>query len=196
MRMRLVVSAALAGLLVLAGCGGDGGDLPEPTTAAAAQVAPSGEPVGYTLGTGDRVRVTVFGEPDLSGEFEVDATGKISMPLVGDVKIGGLPMREAEKTVAQTLSQGYLASPRVNVEVLNYRPFYIIGEVNAPGSYPYVNGMSVLTAVARAGGYTYRAREDRVSITRANDPQRREYRAAPDTTVLPGDIIKVPERLF
>jgi polysaccharide export outer membrane protein len=195
--MRLVVSAALAGLLVLAGCGGGGPDLPEPTAEeAAAQVTASGEPVGYTLGTGDRVRVTVFGEPDLSGEFEVDATGKISMPLVGDVRIGGLPMRDAEKAVAQMLSQGYLANPRVNVEVLNYRPFYIIGEVNTPGSYPYVNGMSVLTAVALAGGYTYRAREDRVSITRANDPQRREYRAAPDTPVLPGDIIKVPERLF
>jgi protein involved in polysaccharide export with SLBB domain len=195
MRMRLVVSAALAGLLVLAGCGGGGENLPQVSTSEA-QISATGEPVGYTLGTGDRVRVVVFGEPDLSGEFEVDATGKISMPLVGDVKIGGLPMREAEKIVAQTLSQGYLANPRVNVEVLNYRPFYIIGEVNTPGSYPYVNGMSVLTAVALAGGYTYRAREDRVSITRANDPQRREYRAQPDTPVLPGDIIKVPERLF
>ena len=197
MRMRLVVGAALAGVLVVSGCGGGANLPPESSDAgAAAPVSASGEPVGYTLGTGDRVRVTVFGEPDLSGEFEVDATGKISMPLVGDVKIGGLAMREAEKTVAQTLSQGYLANPRVNVEVLNYRPFYIIGEVNTPGSYPYVNGMSVLTAVALAGGYTYRAREDRVSITRANDPQRREYRAAPDTPVLPGDIIKVPERLF
>jgi polysaccharide export outer membrane protein len=194
--MRLVVSAASAGLLVLAGCGGGGGaNLPE-VSASETQLSATGEPVGYTLGTGDRVRVTVFGEPDLSGEFEVDATGKISLPLAGDVRIGGLPLRDAEKAVAQTLSQGYLANPRVNVEVLNYRPFYIIGEVNTPGSYPYVNGMSVLTAVALAGGYTYRAREDRVSITRANDPQRREYKAAPDTPVLPGDIIKVPERLF
>jgi protein involved in polysaccharide export with SLBB domain len=196
MRMRLVLSAALAGLLVLAGCGGGGGgNLPE-ATAAAVPVDAAGEPTGYTLGTGDRVRVTVFGEPDLSGEFEVDATGKISMPLVGDVRIGGLQMRDAEKAVAQTLSQGYLANPRVNVEVLNYRPFYIIGEVNTPGSYPYVNGMTVLTAVALAGGYTYRAREDRVVLTRANDPERREVRAAPDTPVLPGDIIRVPERLF
>ncbi len=194
MKVRRVLRAALAGLLMLGGCGG-GGALPE-QTAVVPQVSATGEPLGYTLGTGDRVRVTVFGEPDLSGEFEVDATGKISMPLVGDVRIGGLPMREAEKTVAQTLSQGYLANPRVNVEVLNYRPFYIIGEVNAPGSYPYVNGMSVLTAVALAGGYTYRAKEDRMVITRATDPQRREARAAPDTLVLPGDIIRVPERLF
>ncbi len=194
MRMQLILSAALGGLLLLAGCGG-GGELP-PASTVAVPLSSTGEPIGYTLGTGDRVRVTVFGEPDLSGEFEIDATGKISMPLVGDIKIGGLPMRDAEKAIAQTLAQGYLANPRVNVEVLNYRPFYIIGEVNAPGSYPYINGMSVLTAVAVAGGYTYRAREDRVVITRANDPQRREARAAPDTPVLPGDIIKVPERFF
>ena len=76
------------------------------------------------------------------------------------------------------------------------RPFYIIGEVNQPGSYPYVNGMSVLTAVAVAGGYTYRAKQDRVILTRANDPQRRRYRASPDTPVLPGDVVEVPERLF
>ncbi|HXV24232.1 MAG TPA: polysaccharide biosynthesis/export family protein [Alphaproteobacteria bacterium] len=194
MRTQLILSAALSGLLLLAGCGG--GSEPPPANAVAVPLSATGEPLGYTLGTGDRVRVTVFGELDLSGEFEIDSTGKISMPLVGDVKIGGLPPREAEKSIAQSLAQGYLANPRVNVEVLNYRPFYIIGEVNTPGSYPYVNGMSVLTAVALAGGYTYRAREDRVVITRATDPERREVRAAPETLVLPGDIIKVPERFF
>ena len=196
MLMRWVTSATLAGLLVLAGCGG-GGDLNEGSaTSAAEALSPTGEPLGYTLGTGDHVRVTVFGEPDLSGDFEIDATGKISMPLVGDIKVGGLRLRDAEATIAQALSQGYLANPRVNVEVLNYRPFYIIGEVKTPGSYPYVNGMSVLTAVALAGGYTYRARENRVVITHANDPQRREVPATPDTPVLPGDIIRVPERFF
>ena len=197
MIMRVLFGTALAGLLVLGGCGGGGrGEDPGSAPAAAATTTASGEPIGYTLGTGDKVRVTVFGEENLSGEFEIDATGKISMPLVGDVKIGGLPLRDAEKAVADSLAQGYLANPRVNVEVLNYRPFYIIGEVNTPGSYPYVNGMSVLTAVALAGGYTYRAEEKRVTITHANDPQRREFRASPDTTVLPGDIIRVPERWF
>ena len=195
MVMRLILGALLAGLLTLSGCGGDGENLPPASTTAAA-ASPDGEPLGYVLGTGDRVRVTVFGEPDLSGEFEVDATGKVSLPLVGDTKIAGLQLRQAEKAVAERLAQGYLANPKVNMEVLNYRPFYIIGEVNQPGSYPYVNGMSVLTAVAVAGGYTYRAKQDRVIITRANDPQQRKYRAAPDTPVLPGDVIQVPERLF
>jgi protein involved in polysaccharide export with SLBB domain len=188
---RILVGAALAGLLVLSGCGGDA--IPP---AAVPAVSATGDPLGYTLGSGDKVRVTVFNEPNLSGEFDIEPTGKISLPLVGDIKVGGLTVREAEKTITNALVQGYLTSPKVNVEVLNYRPFYIIGEVKTPGSYPYVNGMSVLTAVALAGGYTYRAREDRVTITHANDPQRRETAAGPDTLVLPGDIVRVPERFF
>ncbi|HEU4524760.1 MAG TPA: polysaccharide biosynthesis/export family protein, partial [Gemmatimonadales bacterium] len=139
---RLIMGALLAGLLTMSACGGDGENLPPVNEVGA--TSPEGEPLGYVLGTGDRVRVTVFGEPDLSGEFEIDATGKVSLPLVGDIRIGGQQLRQAEQTVADRLAQGYLASPRVNIEVLNYRPFYIIGEVNQPGSYPYVNGMSVL----------------------------------------------------
>ena len=191
---RLIMGALLAGLLTMSACGGDGENLPPVNEVGA--TSPEGEPLGYVLGTGDRVRVTVFGEPDLSGEFEIDATGKVSLPLVGDIRIGGQQLRQAEQSVADRLAQGSLANPRVNIEVLNYRPFYIIGEVNQPGSYPYVNGMSVLTAVAVAGGYTYRAKQDRVILTRANDPQRRRYRASPDTPVLPGDVVEVPERLF
>jgi len=178
---------------VAAASTGSAGGVATPTDAAAAAETVA----GYALGPGDRVRLTVFRHEDLSGEFDVDGEGFLAMPLVGEIRAAGMNARQLESGIEALLKEGgYLVNPQVSIEVLNYRPFYIIGEVNTPGSYPYVNGMSVLTAVALAGGYTYRAREDRVSITRANDPQRREYRAAPDTPVLPGDIIKVPERLF
>lgn len=150
----------------------------------------------YTLGAGDQLRVTVFGHDDLSGEFQVDGSGMIALPLIGNVSAGGLSVREAEQVIVEALRPDYLRNPRVNVEVLNYRPFYIIGEVRKPGSYPYVNGMTVLNAVALGGGYTHRAREGNVFITRANDPERAKRPVQHDTPVLPGDVIEVPERFF
>jgi protein involved in polysaccharide export with SLBB domain len=150
----------------------------------------------YTLGAGDQLRVTVFGHEDLSGEFQVDGSGMIALPLIGNVRAGGLSVREAERAIADELRPDYLRNPRVNVEVLNYRPFYIIGEVRKPGSYPYVNGMVVLNAIALGGGYTHRAREGNVFITRANDPQRKKQPVNHETPVLPGDVIEVPERFF
>lgn len=90
----------------------------------------------------------------------------------------------------------YLKDPRVSVEVLNYRPFYIIGEVKKPGSYAYVSGMTVVNAIALAGGYTYRARENNILVTRATDPKNIKHPADHDTQVLPGDVIEVPERFF
>lgn len=150
----------------------------------------------YTLGSGDVVKVTVFGQDDLSGEFTVDGQGMVSMPLIGNVKIGALTVRQAEKRVVGALKPDYLKNPRVSIEVLNYRPFYIIGEVKKPGSYPYVSGMTVINAVALGGGFTYRARENDLLIIRATDPQRRKQHANQDTVVLPGDVIEVPERYF
>lgn len=150
----------------------------------------------YTLGPGDRVKITVFGHEDLSGEFEVDGSGMISPPLVRDIKAQGLTVRQVEKIVADRLSPDYLKNPSVSVEVMNYRPFYIFGEVNAPGSYPYVNGMTVVNAVAVAGGYTYRARTGSARITRATDASRTPQSVDRDTPVLPGDVIEVPERYF
>jgi protein involved in polysaccharide export with SLBB domain len=151
---------------------------------------------GYKLGSGDKVRVTVFGHEDLSGEFEVDGSGNVSLPLIRNIKAEGLTPRELEQVVADRLSPDYLVNPRVSVEVLNYRPFYIYGEVTKPGSFPYVNGMTVINAVAMAGGFTYRARTSRVRIIRANDPSRTPQDADKDTPVLPGDVIEVPERYF
>lgn len=150
----------------------------------------------YQLGSGDRLRITVFGEDDLSGEFEVDGSGRISMPLIGSVQIGSHTLKQAEGRIIAMLKDGYMRDPRVSIDVLNYRPFYIIGEVNTPGSYPYRSGLSVLTAVAMGGGYTFRADEDDIIIIRGNDPERREEKATADTVVLPGDVVRVEERLF
>lgn len=150
----------------------------------------------YRLGSGDQIRVTVFGHKDLSGEFTIDGGGNVSLPLVGNIRAGGLLVPDLEANIIAALKPDYLKNPRVSAEVLNYRPFYIIGEVKKPGSYPYVNGMTVVNAVALAGGYTYRARENRILITRATDETRGKDTATHDTLVLPGDVIEVPERFF
>jgi len=151
---------------------------------------------GYQLGPGDQVRVTVFRHEDLSGEFEVDGEGFFAMPLVGEIMTAGLNARQLENEIEVRLqSGGYLVDPQVSIEVLNYRPFYIIGEVNNPGSYQYVNGMTVINAVALAGGFSYRADQDDIVISRGGS-EGPQLEALPDTAVLPGDIIEVPERFF
>jgi len=150
----------------------------------------------YTLGSGDQLRVTVFGHEDLSGEFFVDGSGTVSLPLIGQIKAGGQNARQIERKIVDMLKPDYLKNPRVSVEVLNYRPFYIIGEVKNPGSYPFVSGMKVINAIALAGGYTYRARENELLVSRASDPDRKKRPATHYTVILPGDVIEVPERFF
>jgi len=150
----------------------------------------------YRLGAGDALRIAVFGEEDLGGEYVVDGSGFVSLPLIGQVRAGGYTVREFEGAVIGELSDGYLRTPRVSVEVTNYRPFYIMGEVNSPGQYPYIAGMSVLNAVALAGGYTYRANESRVFIRRNGSETEETAPADPTTRVGPGDIIRIGERFF
>lgn len=151
----------------------------------------------FRLGAGDRIRVTVFGHEDLSGEFEVDGTGRVSMPLIRSVPAKGLTLAELEQAISDRLQPDFLKDPRVSIDVLNYRPFYIIGEVKEPGSYPYVNGMTVWNAVAMAGGFSYRARKSEVEIKRGGDAAQGAWQDAnPDTVVYPGDVIRVPERFF
>lgn len=166
------------------------------SAAVPAQSASAAGPSEYRLGSGDEVKVRVFGQDDLSGKFFINEVGVIALPLVGDLKLGGKTLREAESVVEDALKPDYLVDPRVSIQVMNYRPFYIIGEVKSPGSYPYVNGITVTEAVALAGGYTYRAKEKQVIIIRAADPERTEIAATDTTAVLPGDVIKVPERFF
>lgn len=150
----------------------------------------------YRLGSGDEVRVTVFGEDSMTNTYKVDGAGMISLPLVGNVQAGNLTVPELQMRIAQHLSQGFLLNPRVSVQVMNYRPFFILGEVNRPNQYPYVEGMKVINAVAVAGGYTYRANERSMFIVRGNDATRTKQPADPNTYVLPGDTVEIQERYF
>jgi protein involved in polysaccharide export with SLBB domain len=150
----------------------------------------------YTLGTGDRLRVIVFGEEDLGGEYEIDSGGYVRLPLIGEVLATGLAPSQFEVDVKAKLEDGYLRDARVSVEVINYRPFYIIGEISDPGQYPYVNGMSILNAVALAGGYTYRANESQVYIRRNGEEDEVGFPADQNTKVFPGDFIRISERFF
>ncbi|MDX5330581.1 MAG: polysaccharide export protein [Caulobacteraceae bacterium] len=150
----------------------------------------------YRMGPGDKVRVITFGEESLTGEFFVGGSGNISLPLIGEVRAQGLTIPEFQRAIEASLQEGYLRDPRVSVEVLNYRPFYILGEVENPGEYPYTNGLSVLNAVATAGGFTYRANNRRVFIKRADDDEEREFPLTPMTPVAPGDTIRIKERFF
>ena len=150
----------------------------------------------YRLGAGDKLEINVFNQQDLTGQYVLDGSGRFSMHLIGSVKAQGLTAPELESHLVERLKPDYLVNPRVSVRVLSYRPFYIIGEVGRPSSYAYVDGMTYLTAVAIAGGYTYRAKKDVVFVVRADDPNREELRLDVNDKVQPGDIIRVDERMF
>ena len=153
-------------------------------------------PDDYRLAAGDQLRVSVYGHDDLSGEFEVDGNGQLSLPLIQDIEATNKTLNELEIDIANALQPDYLKNPRVSVEILSYRPFYIVGEVNEPGSYPYVSGMTVINGVALAGGFTYRAQKNRIKIIRDTAESKREIEASANTEVLPGDVIEIGERFF
>ena len=155
----------------------------------------AGQEDDYSLGTGDRLRITVFGHPDLSGEFQVDSSGRLKLPLVGSLQVASRTPDDVRRMIVSALQPDYLKDPQVSIQVINYRHFYIIGEVANPGSYPYVGGMRVVNAVAVAGGFTYRAKQKDLLITRAKGDGSQE-RAGQETPVFPGDVIVVPERFF
>ena len=196
-----VAQAAFSGLLMIgvAACAAGNAPVANQTPAAVSGQADAGGgragTADYRLGSGDKLRVIVYGEQDLSGEFDVTGSGKISLPLIGQVQAAGLSLDEFESEIATKLKQGYLTSPKVSVEVLNYRPFYIIGEVEKAGEYPYTSGMNVLNAVAVAGGFTYRANQTQVYIARGGNEET-AYSVNQSVQVLPGDIVRVPERFF
>jgi protein involved in polysaccharide export with SLBB domain len=151
----------------------------------------------YRLGASDKIRVITFGEDSLTGEFFIGGSGKVSLPLIGEVQAAGLSISQFQKEVETALKQGeFLKDPHVSVEVLTYRPFYILGEVNKPGEYPYSNGLTVLNAVATANGFTYRANDKKVFIKRQDANQEQEFPLTSQLLVAPGDTIRIAERYF
>jgi protein involved in polysaccharide export with SLBB domain len=174
-------------LLALAACG----------TTDTTPIATTEAPTAYRLGTGDRVAVTVFGEKDMSGEFDVDDTGSLPIPLAGAVSVKDKTPREVEKALETQLTRGGLIrDPKVNIAVVKYRPIYILGEVQRPGAYPYQSGITVMNAVALAGGYTYRANSKRIDVVRHESGDRTPQRTAETNYIAPGDTIIIPERWF
>lgn len=166
------------------------------TTASTPAPSTASADTSYQLDTGDRVHLTVFNEPDLSGDYDVDGSGYLRLPLIGQLRAAGLTLLQLEDSVQRKLSTGYLKNPKVSAEVVNYRPFYIIGEVNKPGEYPFASGMNVLTAVAVAGGFTYRADDSDVYIRHKGSTEEVSEPADQTTRIKPGDIIRVAERFF
>ena len=150
----------------------------------------------YVLGQGDKLRLNVFGEPDLSGEFTIDGAGFVRLPLVGEVQAAGYTAPQLEGAIAAALNQGYLKSPRVAVDVASYRPFYIIGAVNRPGQYAYVDHMNALNAVALAGGFQTTAVESVVFIRREGSNTEVEVPVDRTTAIHPGDVVKVHTTIF
>ena len=172
--------------LLIAGCS----ERPPLDTASPGLVGP------YRLGTGDELRVVVYEQPELTNIYRVDQLGYVSVPLIGDVKAGGSTTDELETRIQAQLGSTYLVDPDVAVEVLSYRPFFVLGEVGTPGQFQYVPGMTAETAIAVAGGFTDRANMRVVRVSRTIDGKLYEGRIAVTEPIRPGDTIYVSERLL
>ena len=151
----------------------------------------------YTLDTGDQLNITVFGQPDMAGQYVVEGAGNVSLPLLAQVEARGRTSQQLEQEIGQRLVEGgYLKEPSVNVQILTHRPFFILGQVSQPGQFVYMENMTVLAAVAMAGGFTARADPEGFTITRKVGDQIVEERAQRNTVVKPGDVVYVRERIL
>ncbi|WP_370673638.1 polysaccharide biosynthesis/export family protein [Pleomorphomonas sp. PLEO] len=189
MRRRAFLGLALLGL-------GACTALPRRQPADAQPPFPDGLDGPYRLDSGDKLRVTVFEQTALSGTFSIDQSGYIAYPLVGNVVARGLTTQELAGALTRGLKKGYLTNPDVTVEVDTYRPFFIMGEVRNPGQYTYVNTMTIETAIAIAGGFTSRADERRIEVSRRLNGKNYTGILPPSALVRPGDVLKIAQRLF
>lgn len=153
----------------------------------------------YTLNTGDHVQITVFEEPDLSISAILDDTGAISYPLLGELKVRGLTARKLESKIAAGLRGRFLINPRVNVSIMEYRQFYVRGEVESPGGYPFKPGLTLEKAVSMAGGFSTRASKSAfyiISDDSADDNDEARRKAKLNSRIRPGDIIHIEQSFF
>lgn len=156
---------------------------------------PTADSGPYRLDSGDKIRVIVYGEQTLSTEYAVDDNGSISIPMVGEVTARAKTVADLRSEVADRLKK-VLVNPSVSVEIIEYRPFFIVGEVGKPGEYPFRSGLNVLAAVAMAGGFTVRADQERLTVVRNVDGHPSEWSASRLSDLRPGDLVVVPERFF
>ena len=150
----------------------------------------------YTLDSGDKLRIVVFGQDTLSNNYTVDAQGNVNMPLIGSVPARGTTTSQLGGAIASRLRSGYVRDPSVAVEIETYRPFFVLGEVTFPGQYPYVPNMTVENAIAIAGGFTPRASKDKVTITRKIQGAPTRFALPLRSPLRPGDTIEISERWF
>ena len=150
----------------------------------------------YRLSSGDRLNIVVFGHEDVSGEFQIDGAGNVTLPLLGQLPAAGRTLERLQVELTTALDRDFIVNPRVSIDVLNFRPFFILGQVTSPGRYPYAAGMDVRQAVAVAGGFTRRARTSTMIIIREGPEGRTHIEATPDMPVLPGDTIEIERRVF
>lgn len=153
------------------------------------------EPSQYRLAAGDKVKMTVFGQNNVTGEYQIDASGSITIPLAGSpIRVKGLTAEKAARYIQEQLvAANAFRDPRVSVELTSFAPIYVLGEVNRPGEFVFRQGMSLFSAVALAGGYTFRANQNRAFIRASDERIETDYRVKSDMAVMPGDVIRVPE---
>jgi polysaccharide export outer membrane protein len=195
LHVRLIGALALA--VLLSACGGVNLDA-NGAGSGGAPIGTATAPSGNLLrvAAGDKIRVTVYGEDKLSGEYQIDTAGEVSLPLAGTISVAGLTKPEMEQAVTAKLKSEYLRNPKVTVDVVTFRPFYVLGEVNRPGEYPYRTGLNVMSAIAIAGGATYRANNSIVLIQRSGTNDMVEFPQSPTIPVFPGDVLRLQERFF
>jgi len=174
-------------------------------TAGGVQAAPEAIPTNagpgdleYRLAPGDKLRVIVFGEETLTGEYAVNSSGSLSFPLVGNIAARDETVESLQAKLTKALADGYLVNPKVNIQILTFRPFFILGEVNRPGEYPVATGLTLEQAVASAGGFTYRANTKKVFVKGATETKERlvNLKESDSVIIRAGDTVRIAERHF